>query len=266
MVMRLGFSVATAIDPEVLIIDEILAVGDLHFQKKCIDRIFQFRDRGKSILFCSHSLYDVRQICDRAIWIKDGGIEKAGDPLDVTHSYANYERSRFQTDRKVAAGIEAYGLDQTSANGNLPKIESVVLLDPRTRREIFAARMGQDLELVIHYTVPAGCKPINLGAGFFRSDGIPVATMATHLVGAKVPLVPGRYTARLRLPNVRLIQGEFHVQGYIVDENAVHIYDHMMVRQPVIVEQRTKEVGLFLMEHEWVVEERSAVQAKETHK
>ncbi|MFO0980733.1 MAG: ABC transporter ATP-binding protein [Planctomycetota bacterium] len=263
MVMRLGFSVATAIDPDVLIIDEILAVGDLHFQKKCIDRIFQFRDRGKSILFCSHSLYDVRQICDKAVWIKDGGVEKYGDPLEVTHAYANYERARFQTDRKVAAGIEAYGLDQTSEQ-NLPKIESVQLIDPGSGRETSVVHMGQDLELVIKYHVPMGGRPINLGAGFFRSDGIPCATMATHLVGVDVPTEPGSYTARLRLPNIRLIQGEFHVQGYIVDENAVHIYDHMMVTRPLIIEQRTKEVGLFLMEHEWIIETKSRLSAKET--
>ena len=94
MTMRLGFSVATAVLPDVLIIDEILAVGDMHFQKKCIDRILSFQREGRSILFCSHSLYDVRQICDHCVWIKDGQLEMSGDPLDVTHAYANYERGR----------------------------------------------------------------------------------------------------------------------------------------------------------------------------
>ena len=101
MVMRLAFSIATAIDPEVLIIDEILAVGDLHFQKRCIDRIMNFRSSGKTILFCSHSMYHVEEICDRAIWIKDGRIELEGESREVALAYSNYERGRRST-HKVA--------------------------------------------------------------------------------------------------------------------------------------------------------------------
>ena len=104
MVMRLGFSVATAIDPDVLIIDEILAVGDLYFQKKCVDRIFQFRNSGKTILFCSHSLYDVRQICDEVVWIKDAKVEMQGPPQDVTVAYANYERSLSADESNLSMG------------------------------------------------------------------------------------------------------------------------------------------------------------------
>ncbi|MHC4515876.1 MAG: ABC transporter ATP-binding protein, partial [Planctomycetota bacterium] len=72
MVCRLGFSVAVATDPDVLILDEILSVGDMHFQRKCVDKIFDYKSRGKTLFFCSHSLYDVRQICSDAIWLKQG--------------------------------------------------------------------------------------------------------------------------------------------------------------------------------------------------
>jgi ABC-type polysaccharide/polyol phosphate transport system ATPase subunit len=94
MIMRLGFSVATAIDPDVLIIDEILAVGDLHFQKRCIDRIMSFRKAGKTILFCSHSLYHVEEICDHTIWIQDGGLRMYDESRRVIHAYENFERGR----------------------------------------------------------------------------------------------------------------------------------------------------------------------------
>ena len=72
MGLRLGFSVAVAVDPEILIIDEVFAVGDMYFQKKCIDKIYEFKKRNKTILFCSHSLYDVRQLCDDAVWLDHG--------------------------------------------------------------------------------------------------------------------------------------------------------------------------------------------------
>ena len=79
MVCRLGFSVAVATDPDVLIIDEILSVGDMHFQRKCVERIYDYKKRGKTLFFCSHSLYDVRQICDHAIWMDHGRMRMAQD-------------------------------------------------------------------------------------------------------------------------------------------------------------------------------------------
>ncbi|MEW6741225.1 MAG: ABC transporter ATP-binding protein [Planctomycetota bacterium] len=254
MVMRLGFSVATAVNPDVLIIDEILAVGDMHFQKKCLDRIFEFRASGKSILFCSHSLYDVRQICDRAIWLKDGCLAMEGDPVDVTHAYANFERSRYKPDDRKQTGIEQ--VLEPSQLEEVPRIESAELIDPRSGEPVTRIEMGDPLELVMEYRLPDPTPRINLGMGFYRSDNIAVATMATHLSGVSVPVRPGGvYRARVRMPAVKLIQGEFYVQVYIVDDRVVHIYDHRLLRRPLVVEQRTREVGLFLMDHEWAIEE-----------
>ena len=85
MVCRLGFSVAVATDPDVLIIDEILAVGDMHFRRKCVDRIMSYRERGKTMFFCSHSLYDVRQICEKAIWMRAGEVQMYDDAVAVTN-------------------------------------------------------------------------------------------------------------------------------------------------------------------------------------
>ena len=82
---RLGFSVAISADPDMLILDEILAVGDMNFRKKCVDKILDYKKRGKSLFFCSHSLYDVRQICDRAIWLRKGRVQMISDSVAVTN-------------------------------------------------------------------------------------------------------------------------------------------------------------------------------------
>ena len=71
-------------NPDVLIIDEVFAVGDMYFQKKCVDKIYDFKKRNKTILFCSHSLYDVRQLCDEAIWLNEGEVMAQGDSVFVT--------------------------------------------------------------------------------------------------------------------------------------------------------------------------------------
>jgi ABC-type polysaccharide/polyol phosphate transport system ATPase subunit len=90
MQARLAFSVAVATDPELLIIDEILAVGDMNFQKKCFDKVWSYKTRGKSMFFCSHGLYQVRQICDRVIWLRHGRVELLADAVTATNEYATY--------------------------------------------------------------------------------------------------------------------------------------------------------------------------------
>lgn len=90
MYMRLGFSVAIHIDPDVLLIDEVLAVGDEAFVHKCLDKIAAFKRRGKTILLVSHGLESVRRLCDRAVWMKDGAVEASGDPPRVIDAYLEW--------------------------------------------------------------------------------------------------------------------------------------------------------------------------------
>lgn len=88
MLARLGFSVVAHLDPDILLIDEILAVGDMKFQKKCIDKMMSFKKSGVTIVFVSHSMPDVKRICDRVVWIDNHTIKSIGDTRDVVFSYA----------------------------------------------------------------------------------------------------------------------------------------------------------------------------------
>jgi ABC-2 type transport system ATP-binding protein len=90
MVMRLGFAVATEVDPDILIIDEVLAVGDESFQEKCMTRMAEFRERGTTILFVSHALESVRATCDRAVWIDEGQLKIAGTVVQVIDAYRSH--------------------------------------------------------------------------------------------------------------------------------------------------------------------------------
>ncbi|MCH7823206.1 MAG: ABC transporter ATP-binding protein [Acidobacteria bacterium] len=130
MYMRLGFSVAVHIEPDVLLIDEVLAVGDEAFVHKCLDKIAEFKRRGKTILLVSHSLESVRRLCDRVVWMKDGSIEQAGDPPKIIDAYlqwvarkeegelaAGYERRSAAAEIGTAA--DAPGAGDKSATGSL---------------------------------------------------------------------------------------------------------------------------------------------------
>src|SRR5712692_269277 len=90
MYMRLAFSVAVNVDPDILVIDEALAVGDGHFQKKCVDKIREFQRDGRTILFCSHALYHIASICRRALWLDHGSVVRYGPTLDVVHDYESF--------------------------------------------------------------------------------------------------------------------------------------------------------------------------------
>ena len=246
MIMRLGFSVATAIDPEVLIIDEILAVGDLYFQKKCVDRIFDFRKRGKSILFCSHSLYDVRQVCDEVIWIQDGRIRMAGLPQDVTLAYANYARSLESRPELLAGG-------KPQASGEeLPVIEQVrLLLDEGDEgsRIPDVVHTGSDLRFDLDFRVRRRGSGVNVGAAIFRTDNVLAATFLSQFAGIATIYEPGAYRCTLRLPDLRLSEGEYTVVGYLFDEHGVHMYDHRQVERNLLVSQAKNYPGMVRLHH-----------------
>ena len=93
MQMRLAFATAVQVDPAILLLDEVIAVGDLNFQKKCLDVMLDFKKRGKSIVLVSHSPGDIEQLCDRAMFLKEGFIDTIGKPAEVLDSYKNYMRS-----------------------------------------------------------------------------------------------------------------------------------------------------------------------------
>jgi ABC-type polysaccharide/polyol phosphate transport system ATPase subunit len=255
MVMRLGFSVATAIDPDVLIIDEILAVGDLHFQKKCIDRIFAFRDAGKSILFCSHSLYDVRQVCDEVIWIKDGHIEKQGAPEDVTVAYANYERKLSADPGALTAGREAV------EGEGLPVVTSTTLrIDDgaeggRGSLADDTVQTGTSLVWELEFLVRDPSHVIHLGVAIFRNDNVLVSSFSSinsHLPGL---YAVGMHRMRIRIPKLQVLEGEYNLVGYLVDQTGVHFYDHRQHDKPLLVKQDFNLPGVVRLDHEWIWEE-----------
>ena len=243
MIMRLGFSVATAIDPEVLIIDEILAVGDLYFQKKCVDRIFDFRKRGKSILFCSHSLYDVRQVCDEVIWIQGGRVRMQGLPQDVTLAYANYARS-------LEARPETIGGGHPQASGeDLPVIEQVRLTLEDGRPMPDTVQTGADLRFELDFRVRRSGPGVNVGAAIFRTDNVLAASFLSQLAGIATLHEQGAYRCTLRLPDLRLSEGEYTVVGYLFDEHGVHMYDHRQVERNLLVSQAKNYPGMVRLHH-----------------
>jgi ABC-type polysaccharide/polyol phosphate transport system ATPase subunit len=248
MAMRLAFSVASALEPDVLLVDEVFAVGDLHFQRKCVERIFELKRRGTTIVFCSHSLYDVRQLCDEAIWLRDGRVVEQADAVTVTNDYAAFERSLDRIDvEKVLAEVP-----RAAGEGERPRIADARIYRAGTEEEVDRIAPGDGIEVRVWYRNPDPARmPIHVAVGFYRNDSTLCCADSTEFARL---VVPGRLGCVVhRVPRVALLSGTFHVFVILFDERAVHRYDQLICRRPLVVLNRGKDVGLFLQDHAWEV-------------
>ncbi|MBM3961620.1 MAG: ABC transporter ATP-binding protein [Planctomycetes bacterium] len=247
MAARLAFSVAMATDPDLLIVDEILSVGDMNFQKKCFDRVWSFKKRGKAMFFCSHGLYQVRQICERAIWLRSGRMQMIGDAVTVTNEYATYENNL------LAGGDPSPFADvpKAPAADDLPCIVGAEILDPVSGqpRNVFAP--GENAAVRVRVRNPRR-ERLTVAVGAKRTDGTLCFAHTTQFAGVDVDFAEGHVT--LLVDSLCLLSGEFGVPIWLFDENGVHLYQERPAAQNLIVQNRTKDLGLFLQAHRWAVE------------
>ena len=257
MVARLGFSVAVASDPDILIIDEILAVGDMHFRRKCVDKIMSFRERGKTMFFCSHSLYDVRQLCDRVIWLQNGKVQMFDDAVSVTNEYATYENQLIAKQDQAGGALKIVetedGLAVASPNAeDHARVVSAHIIDPKTGQRRNTYKPGEPMSVRVHIRNGRIHEPLALAVGFTRSDGTLCFAPTTEMDGLPFDFAEGVVT--LTLPEVKLLSGEFVVPVWLLDARGVHRFHETTTSANLIVQNRTKELGLFLTEREWKVE------------
>jgi len=236
MVVRLGFAVATALDPDILITDEVLAVGDESFQKKCMAWIERFLAGGGTLLLCSHSMYHVQKLCRRALWLKGGRVERYGPAAEVTQSYLAYH------EEKSASAKQPIAATQAAATG-VYAIQSLDLAPTDT------VAQGGRLTLWGEVFSPDGRAPVVL-VGIVRADGTPVYGVATDMDGVQPRRVaPDRYAFALTLPSVALLPGKYFVRAHALDPEGVRLFDN--VERPLIVTGETREIGLVRLEHRW---------------
>lgn len=246
MAMRLGFSIATQVEPDVLIIDEALSVGDGYFQKKCMDRLLRFVEGGGTLLFCSHAMYYVSSFCQRAVWMKNGRMEALGPAADVIREYENYLVAKNVT----AASSEAETEAQSGPSLRPARITSARLVN--APGPLYTH--GQPWELEIEWESGNPSLGFHLGVGINRSDEVEVCSFATHVDGL-APWTGGRrYSARLRIPNLPLVKGEFTVYAFLLDSEGLHIYDQRRLARAFTVHSPTYAFGLIRVDHVWDLE------------
>jgi ABC-type polysaccharide/polyol phosphate transport system ATPase subunit len=242
MSMRLGFSIATQVEPDVLIVDEALSVGDGYFQKKCMDRLRIFVDTGGTLLFCSHAMYYVSAFCQRALWLRRGRVEALGPVSEVVREYENFlvaKSARATSEEAAAAPAET--------SRSLPaRLGPVRLLAPE---DLYT--QGDSWELEVEWETADPALAFHLGVGINRADGVEVCSFATHLDGLPPSTGERAYTARLVIPRLPLVKGEFTLYIFLLDEGGLHIYDQRVIQSAFNVRSPAYAFGLVHVEHAW---------------
>jgi len=257
MYMRLGFSVAIHVDPDVLLIDEVLAVGDEAFTRKCLDKIGEFHRRGKTIVLVTHSLGLVEKMCDDALWLRHGRKAGVGDPKRVVDAYLTYvaggEEALMARDQAPAPAPEAETKPEGYREGRWGsrevEITRVRLVDDRGQeRHVFASGEGVTLRLDVE--ARAEVEDFVFGVGIFTADGVSVYGTNTHIEDYVPRRAAGRGEVSLELSDLRLVEGT-----YLLDV-AVHRrdgtpYDYHRGLHSFRVKSRIKDVGVYRPPHRW---------------
>ena len=209
MTVRLGFAVASCIEPDILLVDEVLAVGDASFRQKCIERIRALLDHGTSLIFVSHDMGLVRAICEQAIYIEHGMIQYVGDSGKVIDLYnqtlekQRIEKMRFAEDEavKLEAEVEITHID-------------VLDLEGRSTLEVYG---DQSVVFQIHYTSYRNIGRANALIRIYRSDGLSVCLVRTHVDQFPLSLNKGQGIISVKLEPLQIFGGMYYAIAWMMD-------------------------------------------------
>ena len=248
MVMRLAFSIATSVNPDILIIDEALAVGDQHFQKKCIDRMVEFKREGKTIFFCSHSPYLIQELCNKAVWLHHGKMMHIGDTTRVLNAYTDWVREKY-------AGMNTGRKD--SEKGEKPASDSPIWLDwikitDEEGRDLELARTGQDIYVRMRIRIAGSGRKYkgHVGVGLNRNDEMIMFGVTTKMDGLDPAMFYDGQEISLHYPSLPLLAGQYFFLVVLVDEHGLHPYVHQRSKT-FFVEHYHGELGITRLDHRW---------------
>jgi ABC-type polysaccharide/polyol phosphate transport system ATPase subunit len=279
MYMRLGFAVAIHVDPDVLLVDEVLAVGDEGFTHKCLDKFAEFKRRGKTILLVTHSLGLVERFCDEALWMDAGSVKATGDPKRVVGAYitdveASEEQQLAASDAKAQESAVAVSPDEP-ASAVLPdhpietaegpadmfrategrwgsreiEITDVQLSGPDgSAAHVFQS--GQPLTVRIRLRSPLENDDFVIGIGIFNAEGVCCYGTNTHIEDFQPVRILGDAEAAFSIGSLDLVEGTYKLD-VAVHKLDGYPYDYHRLLYTFRVKSRTKDVGIFRPRHEW---------------
>lgn len=244
MYVRLGFSIAVSVDPDVLIIDEALSVGDQRFQEKCVDRMTKFREAGKTIIFCSHSMYLINELCTNSMWLNEGRVSGYGETSKVVSAYLAYLKrgNEKENDENDAAPPESSSPPEVM-------IEDIRLVDDKGAR---LEEVKQFQTMVVQIRTVCTGTPLkgHLAIGLDRSDGQNIFGTTTKFSGLKPIEFVGKQIIEFVIPTVPIFGGVYRAVVFVSDEHALRAV-HKYSSAPFTIESKHPEFGMLWIDHYW---------------
>jgi ABC-type polysaccharide/polyol phosphate transport system ATPase subunit len=268
MYMRLGFAVAINVDPDVLLVDEVLAVGDEAFTHKCLDKFGEFRRKGRTVLLVTHSLDLVTRFCDEALWLDAGVVRIDGDPRRVVDAYlqdvaqaenmalvhaaatppdppAGSERSE-PTDPLPPNMFEA---DEGRWGSREVEITAVDVIG-RDGRPTYVLHSGDPLEIRLRVLARAPITDLVFGIGIFNAEGVCCYGTNTSIEGATSSALTGTGEVRFAIDHLELVDGTYKLDVAAHRENGA-AYDYHRLLYTIRVTSRLREAGIYRPPHRW---------------
>ncbi|MES2949190.1 MAG: ABC transporter ATP-binding protein [Pseudomonadota bacterium] len=248
MYVRLAFSIATSVDPDILVIDEALSVGDGAFARKSFDRIMRLKEKGATILFCSHSIYQIEALCTRALWLDKGVVQLVGDPATVVAGYQAF----LDRDTAPAVSVAGQPLAHSSPTGHAHILGVQTRIDQTVGTVLYAQSAKQTLSISIGFASDPDLPPPVAAVTLHSPDGRTIASSSTRSDDLElVRDLSGRGTATIAFPNIPLLKGEYYTCVYLLSENGIHVYDTAANVATLHFTQDHLEQGVVTLPHSW---------------
>ena len=235
MVVRLGFAIATALSPDVLITDEVFAVGDELFQKKCIAWMERYLEDGGTLLLCSHSMYHVQKLCAKALWLDHGKPRMYGDATTVAREYLAFHEAKLQahtSHTQVIAG------DYRITSLQLRPASDGAEVDPESGFTVSVAIRSPDT------------RPPVVVIGVVRADGTPIYGTTSEVDGVQPRReADDRYAFDVTFSALPLLPGHYRLRAHAMDPEGMRVFDLHEV--PFVIAGSTRELGFCRLPHRW---------------
>jgi lipopolysaccharide transport system ATP-binding protein len=240
MVVRLGFAVVASLRPDVLITDEVLAVGDESFQKKCVRWMEDYLDAGGTLILVSHSMYHVQKLCRHACWLRHGEVTAYGDVFDVTQKYLAYHEAKLAAPALRSESAALHGAEFRLLDLSLNEVE---------RETPLLLESAATLRVAVGVHSREGRVPVVV-IGIARIDGTPVYGVSTEMDGVQPEAESASvYRVEVEFPELCLLPGSYVVKAHPLDSEGVRLFD--TIERQLTIRGNSREFGLVRLSHTW---------------
>jgi lipopolysaccharide transport system ATP-binding protein len=257
MYMRLAFSVAVSVAPDIVVIDEALSVGDGAFARKSFDRIMAMKEAGKTILFCSHAMYHVDVMCQRALWLENGRVRMLGEAAQVTSAYntalaLESEAGAYAAANKPAADAMAAmpAAAPSAGTGRISRVHGTC--DGESGQRLSVKSLASTVAVTVEFAIDPALPLPSVALGIENAAGLLVSSVISKdSAGAVTRDARGMGRATVVFQQIPLLKGEYRVTAFLGCEQGVHVYDYAPQCLTLDVCQVGVLQGVVVLPHTW---------------